>query len=47
MLNPSRESSLTLWYMVSFFNGVLIALEFDLVRTFKLRAMGVFYANHG
>ena len=47
MLNPSRKSSLTLLYMVSFFNCVLKALGFDLVRTFKLRAMGVFYANPG
>ena len=45
MLNPSRKSSLTLLYMVSFFNCVLIALWFDLVSTFKLRDMGVFYAN--
>jgi len=47
MLNPFRESSLTLLYMVSFFNCLLIALQFDLVGTFKLRAMGVFYANPG
>ena len=47
MLNPSRANSLTLLYMVSFFNCVLIALGFDLVGTFKLRAMGVFYANPG
>ena len=33
--------------MVSFFNGALIALEFDLVRTFKPRSMVFFYANPG
>lgn len=36
-----------LLYMVSFFNSLLIALGFDLVRTLKLWVIGVFYANLG